>query len=249
VRSGERGVEEDGVILVVSPVALRMASVKLIVMGSGGVGKSSVTARYICGDYKELYDPTVEDSYNKDIVMDGKHIQLQILDTAGQDEYSELRETFLHTGQGFVLVFSIDDDSTFEALRDIRDDILRVHPDKKVPLILVGNKCDLDDSRAVTQQEAKSMAKRFKCEYKEVSAKSDLNIDELFTSFTKQILDYTELKKTATSAAASGSTKTSMRRDPTTGGVLGAGTTHPEAAIHSKKKKSFLSKRPKCIIS
>jgi len=234
-----------------------MSSFKLIVMGSGGVGKSSITARYVRGEFKELYDPTVEDSYNKDVVMDGKHIQLQILDTAGQDEYSELRETFLDTGHGFVLVFSIDDDSTFEALRDIRDDILRVHPDKRVPLILVGNKCDLDDTRAVTKQEAINMAKRFKCKYKEVSAKANLHVDELFISFLKQIVDYTARggkgrgkgASSRTAASTSGASKTAPTKDPTVGGVLGAGTTHPEAAVHSQKSKSIFSKRPKCVIS
>ena len=57
---------------------------------------------------------------------------MEILDTAGQDAYTPLRETFMHTGDGFLLVYSIVDDQTLEELRDIREQILRVHPDKKV---------------------------------------------------------------------------------------------------------------------
>lgn len=59
-------------------------------------------------------------------------MQLEILDTAGQDAYKPLRETFMHTGDGFLLVYSIVDDQTLEELREIREEILRVHPDRKV---------------------------------------------------------------------------------------------------------------------
>ena len=57
---------------------------------------------------------------------------MEILDTAGQDEYTPLRETFMHTGDGFLLVYSITDDQTLEELRGIREQILRVHRDRKV---------------------------------------------------------------------------------------------------------------------
>ena len=62
----------------------------------------------------------------------GKELQVEILDTAGHDEYTHLRETFMHTGDGFMLVYSIVDDQTLEDLRDIRAQILRVHRDRKV---------------------------------------------------------------------------------------------------------------------
>lgn len=64
--------------------------------------------------------------------IDGKALQVEILDTAGQDEYTPLRETFMHTGDGFLLVYSIVDDQTLEELKGIREQILRVHRDKKV---------------------------------------------------------------------------------------------------------------------
>jgi GTPase SAR1 family protein len=64
--------------------------------------------------------------------IDGKALQVEILDTAGQDEYTPLRETFMHTGDGFLLVYSIVDDQTLEDLRDIRDQILRAHRNSKV---------------------------------------------------------------------------------------------------------------------
>lgn len=126
-----------------------MSSIKIIVMGVGGVGKSAITQRFVVGrwvakvsheDFIESflncvcvqYDPTVEESYQTHIDIDGKALQVEILDTAGQDEYTPLRETFMPSGDGFLLVYSIVDDQTLEELKGIREQILRVHKDRKV---------------------------------------------------------------------------------------------------------------------
>ena len=102
----------------------------------GGVGKSAITNRFVIGRWIEKYDPTIEESYQTTVDIDGKALQVEILDTAGQDEYRPLRETFMHTGDGFLLVYSITDDQTFEELRGIREQILRAlsacNRDKKV---------------------------------------------------------------------------------------------------------------------
>jgi Ras-related protein Rap-1B len=74
----------------------------------------------------------VEESYLTTIDIDGRALQVEILDTAGQKEYSALRETFMHTGDGFLLIYSITDDQTLEELRDIKEQISRVHPNKRV---------------------------------------------------------------------------------------------------------------------
>lgn len=102
--------------------------------------------------------------------IDGKALQVEILDTAGQDEYTPLRETFMHTGDGFLLVYSITDDQTFEELQGIREQILRVHPNGKVPMIVIGNKLDLaSKDRAVTVDEGNAFAKKFDSSLIEVS--------------------------------------------------------------------------------
>lgn len=99
------------------------------------MGKSAITNRFVIGRWIEKYDPTIEESYQTTVDIDGKALQVEILDTAGQDEYRPLRETFMHTGDGFLLVYSITDDQTFEELRGIREQILRVHRDRKVPTL------------------------------------------------------------------------------------------------------------------
>jgi len=109
-------------------------SVKLIVMGVGGVGKSAITNRFVINRWVEKYDPTIEESYSTTVDVDGKALQVEILDTAGQDEYAPLRETFMHTGDGFLFVYSLTDDQTLEELRTIREQVLRVHPNRNVSL-------------------------------------------------------------------------------------------------------------------
>jgi small GTP-binding protein len=111
--------------------------IKIIVMGIGGVGKTAITTRYVRGRWTEKYNPTVEESHQTTVEFDGKAVQLEILDTAGQDEYAPLRETFMHKGDGFLFVYSITDDQTFEEIRGIREQVLRVHRDKKVVKFMI----------------------------------------------------------------------------------------------------------------
>ncbi len=107
--------------------------------------------------------------------IDGKALQVEILDTAGQDEYTPLRETFMHTGDGFLLVYSIVDDQTLEELKAIREQILRVHRDRKVPMVVIGNKADMaKKDRAVTKEEGKALADEFGAGFLEVSVRNSL---------------------------------------------------------------------------
>eukprot|EP01039_Chlorochromonas_danica_P013268 gene13268-15325_t len=163
-------------------------SIKIIVMGVGGVGKSAITNRFVIGRWVEKYDPTVEESYQTTIDIDGKALQVEILDTAGQDEYTPLRETFMHTGDGFMLVYSVVDDQTLEELRSIREQILRVHRDKKVPMIVVGNKVDMKKDRAVSKEEGKALADEFGASFVEVSARENTKIKESFDTLVRKIL-------------------------------------------------------------
>jgi len=71
---------------------------RIVVVGSGGVGKSAVTVRFIQGRFTEKYDPTIEDSYRKSVEVDGQACMYDIMDTAGQEEYSALRDQYMKTG-------------------------------------------------------------------------------------------------------------------------------------------------------
>lgn len=72
---------------------------KIVVVGGGGVGKSALTIQFIQSYFVDEYDPTIEDSYRKQVVIDDKVSILDILDTAGQEEYSAMREQYMRTGK------------------------------------------------------------------------------------------------------------------------------------------------------
>lgn len=96
------------------------------VLGSGGVGKSALTVQFVQGIFVEKYDPTIEDSYRKQVEVDGQQCMLEILDTAGTEQFTAMRDLYMKNGQGFVLAYSITAQSTFNDLQDLREQILRV---------------------------------------------------------------------------------------------------------------------------
>ncbi|KAJ1163107.1 hypothetical protein NDU88_003570 [Pleurodeles waltl] len=129
-----------------------MREYKLVVLGSGGVGKSALTVQFVQGIFVEKYDPTIEDSYRKQVEVDCQQCMLEILDTAGTEQFTAMRDLYMKNGQGFALVYSITAQSTFNDLQDLREQILRVKDTDDVPMILVGNKCDLEDERVQNQR-------------------------------------------------------------------------------------------------
>lgn len=104
----------------------------------------------------------------------------------------------MKNGQGFVLVYSIVAVSTFNDLSELRDQILRVKDTDKVPMVLVGNKCDLADQRVITSEQGESLANRFGCKFLETSAKTKHNVEQIFFDLIRQISQVTpkeEVKK------------------------------------------------------
>ena len=94
-----------------------MREYKIVVLGSGGVGKSALTVQFVQGIFVEKYDPTIEDSYRKQVEVDGQQCMLEILDTAGTEQFTAMRDLYMKNGQGFVLVYSITAQSTFNDLQ------------------------------------------------------------------------------------------------------------------------------------
>ncbi|OCT88908.1 hypothetical protein XELAEV_18017538mg [Xenopus laevis] len=158
-----------------------MREYKLVVLGSGGVGKSALTVQFVQGIFVEKYDPTIEDSYRKQVEVDGQQCMLEILDTAGTEQFTAMRDLYMKNGQGFALVYSITAQSTFNDLQDLREQILRVKDTDDVPMILVGNKCDLEDERVVGKEQGQNLARQWNnCAFLESSAKSKINVNEVW---------------------------------------------------------------------
>jgi len=164
-----------------------MREYKLVVLGSGGVGKSALTVQFVQSIFVEKYDPTIEDSYRKQVEVDGQQCMLEILDTAGTEQFTAMRDLYMKNGQGFILVYSITSTSTFNDLTDLREQILRVKDTDKVPMVLVGNKCDLEDDRAVGKEQGSGLASQWGVTFLETSARKKINVDEVFFDLVRQI--------------------------------------------------------------
>ncbi|KAI9903980.1 hypothetical protein N3K66_000509 [Trichothecium roseum] len=163
---------------------------KLVVVGGGGVGKSCLTIQLIQSHFVDEYDPTIEDSYRKQCVIDDEVALLDVLDTAGQEEYSAMREQYMRTGEGFLLVYSITSRQSFEEITTFQQQILRVKDKDYFPMVVVGNKCDLEGEREVSRQEGEALAQSFNCTFLETSAKSRINVDKSFFDIVREIRRY-----------------------------------------------------------
>lgn len=160
---------------------------KVIMVGSGGVGKSALTLQFMYDEFVEDYEPTKADSYRKKVMLDAEECQIDILDTAGQEDYAAIRDNYFRSGEGFLCVFSITETESFQATGDFREQILRVKGDENIPFLLVGNKADLADKRQVTQEVATAKAEEWKVPYVETSAKTKENVDKVFYDLMREI--------------------------------------------------------------
>jgi len=171
----------------VSHPAAAMTEYKLVVVGGGGVGKSALTIQLIQNHFVDEYDPTIEDSYRKQVTIDEETCLLDILDTAGQEEYSAMRDQYMRSGQGFLCVYSITNKGSFEEIAAFREQILRVKDAEKVPMVIVGNKSDLESERQVTQADGKDLASGYGCPWMETSAKGRIRCEDCFYELVREI--------------------------------------------------------------
>ncbi|CCJ29920.1 unnamed protein product, partial [Pneumocystis jirovecii] len=174
-------------------MASNMELYKLVILGDGAVGKTALAT--------QTYDPTIEDSYRKQVMVDGHSCILEILDTAGQgtmflvfikshfciEEYVALRDQWIKNGDGFLLVYSVSSRSTFDRIKRFRDQIVQTKNTQFIPLMLVGNKSDKIYDREVSFQEGQSLAHLYGCQFVETSAKSSVNVEFAFYNLIKAI--------------------------------------------------------------
>lgn len=183
---------------------------KIIMVGAGGVGKSALTLQFMYEEFVEDYEPTKADSYRKQVLLDGQQTNVDILDTAGQDEYAAIRDNYFRSGEGFMMVYSCTERSTLQAVDELRDNIYMAKGQKaglKVPMVLVANKNDLESNREVSTDEGVRKAKEMAVPYLETSAKTKYNVDKAFYDLMRDITRHKQEQ-----AAASGDSSSKKRR-------------------------------------
>jgi GTPase KRas len=156
---------------------------KIVVVGSAGVGKSALTIQFISNKFTDEYDPTIEDSYRKQMTVNEQICLLEVMDTAGTED---LQSYYINQGEGFVIVYSITNRRSFEAIDQLREQIINgKYSEAKTPIVVCGNKCDLKDAREVQLYEGNNKAKSYGCTFFETSARLRTNIEESFTALVK----------------------------------------------------------------
>ncbi|XP_011690588.1 PREDICTED: GTP-binding protein Rit2 [Wasmannia auropunctata] len=179
---------KDDIAVVTQPtVRSGLRVYKIVVLGDGGVGKSAVTLQFVSHRFLDYHDPTIEDSYQTQVVIDGEAALLDILDTAGQVEFTAMREQYMRCGEGFMICYSVTDRHSFQETMEYRKLISRVRANENIPLVLVGNKFDLLHHRKVTTEEGKALAEELGCPFYETSAALRQFIDDAFFSLIRQI--------------------------------------------------------------
>ena len=194
------------------------------------MGKSALVLKFVKGQFVEEYDPTIEDLYRHQFHVDGKSTCLEILDTAGQDEFRAIRDQMLHLGQGFLLLFSVTDRGSFQELTSSYEAIQRSKDFESVPLVVVGTKCDLVDRRQISPEEGKAQADLWGAEYVETSALDNINVQECFAMVVRQLRAIEDEKE---NGSKKGKGKKSKRQSG--------------SKDESKKKKSLLN-QAQCTI-
>lgn len=159
----------------------------ILMLGSGGVGKSALVCRLMTNSFTEEYNPTIEDCYYKSLEINGKIEHIEVVDTAGQEEFHSMLDQWIRSADGILLVYDVTNRSTFDELQRFYDKIMEA--DRGVPFFLVGNKCDVPDvARKVSTLEGNRLAEtRFQCPFMEVSAKERINVVAAFQELIQMI--------------------------------------------------------------
>ena len=147
-----------------------------------------MTYRFINCNAPQEHDPTIEDRYKSSIKFENQEYEVEILDTAGEEDYQNMMDMWISFGEGFLLVFAINDEESFELLKGKRERILKGKHQVKYPILLVGNKKDLESERKVKYKDAKELADKWEVTYMETSAKNNENCKEVFEALAQQII-------------------------------------------------------------
>jgi len=161
--------------------------IKLLMIGDSGVGKTCLLLRYANDSFSPTFITTIGIDFKiKNIQIDGKRIKLQIWDTAGQERFRTITTSYFRGAQGILLVYDVTDRQTFLSIRNWVAQI-QMHADVNVNKILIGNKCDVQDQRAVSYEEGEGLAKEYNIHFFETSAKQDINVEKTFITIATDV--------------------------------------------------------------
>ncbi|MEX2721628.1 MAG: GTP-binding protein [Candidatus Wukongarchaeota archaeon] len=164
---------------------------KVIVVGDAATGKTAVTMRWATGTFSESYRMTIGVDFAVKIVeADGKKVKLSVWDTAGQERFSHIRPMYFRGARGSIIVYDVTNKKSFENVGHWLEEVKK-HCDR-IPLLLVGNKVDLEVQREVTTREGEGLAEKLGIPFFETSAKTGEVVTKCFTMLAKEMVEEAE---------------------------------------------------------
>ncbi|XP_066981860.1 ras-related protein rapA isoform X1 [Macrobrachium rosenbergii] len=209
---------------------------RIVVMGAAKVGKTAIINQFLYDQFTPKYTRTVEEMHHGEYEVSGMSLTLDILDTSGSYEFPAMRELSINTADAFILVYAINDADSFEEVRNLREIIMNTKK-KTVPIVVVGNKRDMEDQRAVPTEAAETIVLlNWENGFLEASAKDNLNVLHIF----KELLNQAKIRY-----ALSPAVKRRRQSMPNVGmQITPSQLSHLQ---HIKQKHS--GKRNSCVIS
>jgi small GTP-binding protein len=160
---------------------------KYIIIGDAAVGKSNLLLRYVHGQFKPEYQLTIGVEFGaKNIEISSKLFRIQIWDTAGQENFRSITRAYYKNSVCALVVYDISSRDSFNNVMSWIEDCKNQSP-KTIFMVLVGNKCDLEDKRQVSYEEGKELADKNQLLFFESSAKDGINVDEIFLNSATEI--------------------------------------------------------------
>ena len=161
---------------------------KILTLGNRDVGKSCFISRYIDDKFQETYLMTVGfDVKTKDIVLNNKNYKIAMYDTAGQERFKSMAYNVIKNSDGIILIFSITNQDSFDAIAEWMKNIRDAKP-KEFPVVLLGNKIDLEDERVISKQEGEELAQKYELSFYETSNKTGENIEKSCLDLINKII-------------------------------------------------------------
>ena len=168
-------------------------TIKILIIGDSNVGKTNFIHRFCDNEFNQIYMATTSVDLKSSLLeINDKKIRIQLWDTAGQEKFRSITKNLFLKVQGVLAVYDITDEKSFKNLRSWVSLIKEEYGN--MPIIIVGNKNDLENQRLISKNEAISYAEEQKIDYIETSSKTGDNITKALTLIAQKILDNSEFK-------------------------------------------------------
>ncbi|XP_032811594.1 ras-related protein Rab-3C-like [Petromyzon marinus] len=187
---------------------------KLLIIGNSSVGKTSFLFRYSDDTFSSAFVSTVGIDFKvKTVYRNDKRVKLQIWDTAGQERYRTITTAYYRGAMGFLLMYDITNEDSFNAVHDWATQI-KTYSWDNAQVILVGNKCDLEDERVIAMQRGKQLGDQLGFEFFETSSKDNINVRQTFERLVDVICEKMAESLDTDPALASGKKSTQLTDTP-----------------------------------